>query len=944
MVLGILIIVLTFFSSINSNNFQDLNIENEPSPKSSAIHQIVGNSELAAAAATMGGGSGTLNDPYVLYYDPINASLNECGLLIQNTTKFAILNNTEIFGADLGMGYNITNLNLSSVENFKINNCSFHHSELDGIFMENVSNIIISNSNCSYNGRMEESWITGEGSGISITNSDFINISNSHFSTNFFSGIELKNVNNSIFTGNNMTENKAMSEMSTGTGLYASESNYITVFDNNLSSNWMRGIYGKNIENSSFESNFISNNGLSYSYDFDGAPHAIFMKDSVFLDLKNNNVSKNLDDGIALENSNHSIIRENIVIDNDNSGIFNDDCLNLSIFENEIILNNVGIRCRYAVDTNIFNNTITNSSSSGISVSFTDLINIYENIIEYCDQGFDMQWCDYANISLNLLNYCGGLNDWKSSFYLSSADNNIFTWNIVNNTDGYDFYISNSELNSIYGNFLYNISYDANQDLNNWNFTDYGNYWNNYSVYYPGAIATNGIYDTPYDRIYNGTSSFGNASDYLPLTFDYWQEIYDEALNPSPSLILQTPVLQALESTDSDGNITLNWDSIENATGYNIYSSSTFITNIDRLSIFDTAPNFSYNISGLSNGTYFYVVTAYNNSVESNASNCVWTEVRILPQNFTPLTPIIDPINATDDDGNFLLSWFAVEGAVNYSIYYSSTNPQSSGKMTNKNTPISSVEGMNLLDTVETTYYNVTGLSNGTYYFVIVANNASGSSEPSDIISVTVQIPPEEEPNPFFTPIIVLGGFIGTALGAVASNFIPSDKIVEFLKETRDKLGKKTKSDVKSDRKGDVNKEADGDLQKSEEPITLEETVPISTQINWQRVVTILDKLWNYLPKNLRDMLLNVVDKYLKFRDEAELIILNSFYSLSLGYLTSFSLYRTGDTNKCISTLDEISQEAHKAEFENLSEEAKITKEEFISPIEEINKEKEDLK
>ena len=123
-----LILIFTLISSTQTSKIQYLETHNDIIPKSSTIHHITGNSELASIAATMGGGSGTKNDPYVLYYDPINASSYDNGLVIQNTTKYAILNNTEIFGADLGTGYNIANLNLSSVENFIINNCSFYDS------------------------------------------------------------------------------------------------------------------------------------------------------------------------------------------------------------------------------------------------------------------------------------------------------------------------------------------------------------------------------------------------------------------------------------------------------------------------------------------------------------------------------------------------------------------------------------------------------------------------------------------------------------------------------------------------------------------------------------------------------------------------------------------------------------------------------------------------
>ncbi|MHA1718605.1 MAG: right-handed parallel beta-helix repeat-containing protein, partial [Promethearchaeota archaeon] len=794
------------------------------------------------------------------------------------------------------------------------------------------------------NGRMDAGFYQGEGTGINITNSNQINISYSYFSNNFFAGIGLKNVNNSNFYSNNLTYNNAIGEMPTGYGLFSMNSELNTFNENNASMNWLRGIFAIGIKNWQFDSNLIFENGLSRSYDSYGGSDGVLIQESSYISLFNNNFSKNYEDGIDLEYSNHSVIMKNFAGENGNSGIYTNHGKNESISYNKLDLNNAGIECRYGIDAKIFYNNITNSSLSGISVSFTDEIKVQFNIIENCDQGFNLQWCDYSNFSLNTLYHCGGLQDWKSPFYMSSSNNNTFNWNIVNITGGFDFYISNSKSNLIYGNFLNNISLDFNQDFNSWNNTDYGNYWKNYTVLYPEAIAINGIYNIPYNQIYNTTRTFGNASDYLPLTYEYWQQIYNEKMDPPELLILQAPILQTLNSTDNDGIINLNWNSVENAEGYNIYNSSTYISDISEIQALENVSSTNYIISGLNNGTYYFVVSAYNKTVESNASNCVWTEVRILPQNFAPQKPIVDPINSTDDDGNFRLTWQAVEGAVNYSIFYSMSNPNSAQTTNNLVKPISSIEGMDLLATVETTFYDVKGLGNGTYYFVIIANNESGSSDPSEVIAVTVQIPPEEGKNPFFTPVIVLGSFIGASLGAVASNFIPTEKVVDLLKETKEKLrkkNKKTKSDMKADNKGDSGSKSSndinedkklGDLKTTEQQVSLEASIPVPTDINWQRYLAILEKLWNYLPRDLRDMLLRVVDKYLKFRDEAELIILNSFYTLSLSYLSTFESYRAGDKNKSISTLDKITKEAQKEDFENLSEEAKITKEEFIIP------------
>jgi len=84
-----------------------------------------------------------------------------------------------------------------------------------------------------------------------------------------------------------------------------------------------------------------------------------------------------------------------------------------------------------------------------------------------------------------------------------------------------------------------------------------------------------------------------------------------------------------------------------------------------------------------------------------------------------------------DNDGSFILTWGA-SGAVNYTVYeYSSYI-----------TVINSSLGLPLASEITDIYLPITGYSNGTYYFIVVAHNAYGDTL-SNCLIVIVGIPPE---------------------------------------------------------------------------------------------------------------------------------------------------------------------------------------------------------
>lgn len=84
-----------------------------------------------------------------------------------------------------------------------------------------------------------------------------------------------------------------------------------------------------------------------------------------------------------------------------------------------------------------------------------------------------------------------------------------------------------------------------------------------------------------------------------------------------------------------------------------------------------------------------------------------------------------------DNDGSFTLTWGA-SGAVNYTVY------EHSGYIT----VINSSLGLPLTSETTDLFLPITGYSNGTYYFIVVAHNDNGDTL-SNCLIVIVEIPPE---------------------------------------------------------------------------------------------------------------------------------------------------------------------------------------------------------
>jgi len=156
-----------------------------------------------------------------------------------------------------------------------------------------------------------------------------------------------------------------------------------------------------------------------------------------------------------------------------------------------------------------------------------------------------------------------------------------------------------------------------------------------------------------------------------------------------------------------DGNFNLNWTISKGADNYSIYLSSSYIFQFSESAILfkDNLTYYSYFVSSLISGNYFFLVVAFNN-YGNISSNCIQVIVSIPPGEFNLSTNAGNP----DRDGNFNLNWTMSKGADNYSIYLSSSY-------------IFQINENSILIEKNLTNYSylVTSLISGNYFYVIVS-------------------------------------------------------------------------------------------------------------------------------------------------------------------------------------------------------------------------------
>ena len=219
-------------------------------------------------------------------------------------------------------------------------------------------------------------------------------------------------------------------------------------------------------------------------------------------------------------------------------------------------------------------------------------------------------------------------------------------------------------------------------------------------------------------------------------------------------LLPGTPTLNPIDNTGGDGNYAVTWNTTARATSYLLQE--------------DTDPGFGspttvhggsqtwWSASGRTAGTYYYRAQASGPTGQSSWSST--QGVAVLP----PETPFLNPIDNSDGDGSYWVTWTAAARATSYALL-EAPNPDGTGAVTVYVGP-----GLSWL---------ASGKASGTYYYRAMASGPTGVSGQSNIQSTVVlsfeQLIDILDGNSILVSLDYL-----TYLGEVSSNCYAADSIV----------------------------------------------------------------------------------------------------------------------------------------------------------------------
>jgi hypothetical protein len=180
---------------------------------------------------------------------------------------------------------------------------------------------------------------------------------------------------------------------------------------------------------------------------------------------------------------------------------------------------------------------------------------------------------------------------------------------------------------------------------------------------------------------------------------------------------------------DIDGAFNISWTLSENAISYAVYRYDSYITEINgslTMVSMDILDLFYY-VSGTPDGTWYFAVTAEGpTGANTTSSNNLIITVTNYPHPFSAWTNASDP----DTDGTFTIEWETSDYATEYSVYeYSDYITEINGSVT---LIASDVSGFIVV---------IEDYVDGTYYFVVVANNSYGSMLSNNVIVVVGHTP-----------------------------------------------------------------------------------------------------------------------------------------------------------------------------------------------------------
>ena len=164
-----------------------------------------------------------------------------------------------------------------------------------------------------------------------------------------------------------------------------------------------------------------------------------------------------------------------------------------------------------------------------------------------------------------------------------------------------------------------------------------------------------------------------------------------------------------LSASANGSNVNLSWNTVNDATSYNVYRDSSLLESTTANAFTDTA---------LADGTYLYEVSAVDDAGESTSKASISATVN----NAAPAAPT--NLSASANGSNVNLSWDEVSDATSYNVYRDS----------------------NLIASPTTNAFTDTALADGTYLYEVSAVDDAGESTSKASVSATVNNEPPAAP------------------------------------------------------------------------------------------------------------------------------------------------------------------------------------------------------
>ena len=562
---------------------------------------------------------------------------------------------------------------IENVDDVAICDCIFHVNGTNTIKIKGSKNIEIINNSLT-NGYV----------GISVYKTNSTYIINNTIKANEMHGIEVSYSFDNYLSSNSILNNRF-------SGMKFFHSNNNSIMDNLFAKNGKSGMTMTFSDTNRILKNNISENdqdGISLLFSngniivdntfYENDYHAISLDSSMGCNITNNAMLRN---GIHISGSRLDFWTKN---DIDSSNIVNNKPLCLIINKSNIdipqeigqliIVNSsdsainqrtfsncsIGLLIGFSKNISIENCTFSNNDY-GIQLEFSSNVKIKNNNLILNDRGLLIGAVAYDKISteniieknhFSLNSYCGILctigkkniiknNSFNENGFGIKIEPGAHMNKMFNNTfyknEQFGVFIHYGDDNEIYLNdFLYNNNNgtQAHENILHkgswWNNTEkQGNYWSDYEIRYPNATTNDYVWSMPY--VINGSNI---KMDFYPSVSPF-NKNYDGEIS-----FVQSPIITNSESVNHDGEYTIFWTSVTNASGYHLQESH------EKYSIwsnvyFGNQTNATF--INKENGTYGYRVKAVFDNFSSN-----WSET-------LNITVIITPSDILDVDNDTII-------------------------------------------------------------------------------------------------------------------------------------------------------------------------------------------------------------------------------------------------------------------------------------------------